>query len=635
MKKFLLCAFMFVFVVAFSGCNNTKIPEDELETIKEEFEKTLMFETFGEKIDLPTSIPDQKGSKVKWQSFSPDVIDDEGNVVGLDSTKKGAEKITLSYNATVGSQTFDGMVDVVVYYSSLDEVAEKFKSQFSVIITRNYDVITNYYDAFNVEWHSSNQQLFDDNGRYFQPANDTIVTVNFTVSTLYGTSKNDYSVDLNIQGMPALQKVDNTYQWLLAEGMKDLYLSNDITLPTKYDLYNTTITWKSSDPSIVSPDGKVTHYVFERYVTLTAVITLDKSIRECLFECIVEPLDLSKMTEDEILENFLQAIAVDEYHGVNFNSIYDDINQSFGFLNFYENKDAEIEEMILPQGQKNRPGIKRKVELVVVHDTGNNGNGATARANASYVYSGYSGQSTGWHYTVGNDGIFRTIPDDEVAYHANGEADTPFNLIPTGIKATAKKPNAYISAHYLYINGEKTNISVPDEDRIFASDGPMVEVVNGEYYVDQMWYCSGHGYNANIGGNASGIGIESAVNPGTDYATTCRKLAKLIAELLIKHGLNPLRIVQHNTMSGKDCPKAIRDTHFWYNLKDMVSLEKFAKENLSSYQFTWTSNSTNVMDNTGKIAKDLNGVKSVSYSVSVTKNGTEVLSKNYTTNLVY
>jgi hypothetical protein len=85
-------------------------------------------------------------------------------------------------------------------------------------------------------------------------------------------------------------------------------------------------------------------------------------------------------------------------------------------------------------------------------------------------------------------------------------------------------------------------------------------------------------------------------------------------------------------MSGKYCPQAIITANFWYTLKDMIAIEKFAKEYLKDYTFEWTSNST-IMDNTGKISLNLGSQTSVNYSVTVKKGSTQVLTKTYTTKL--
>ena len=157
----------------------------------------------------------------------------------------------------------------------------------------------------------------------------------------------------------------------------------------------------------------------------------------------------------------LSSIALSYYGGLRFGGNGTDCNKTYGHLNFCTNEETNVIENLIPIGLKNRTQIQQEVKLIVCHDTGNMSKTATAKANSDYVKSGYSGSSTGWHYTVGNDGVYQTVPDNEVAYQANGSANQYTTFIKTNIKATWKKPNFTVSDdYYLMINGQKTNIAL-------------------------------------------------------------------------------------------------------------------------------------------------------------------------------
>ncbi len=489
-------------------------------------------------------------------------------------------------------------------------------------------------NKYIVDWRSSNTELFDQDGKYHKPTDDTKITITYTVRLEDEVSK-EYSFSPTVEGVSDAEKLRELSTWLKDEAIKDLYLTDEIALPTKFEKYNIDIKWTSSNNDVISSEGVVKHYVFERYVTLIGSYELENGAGGSLkFEVIVSPLDTSKMSKEQIVENFLSAIAVTEYNGVKFGyAECPNLNQSFGSLYFYENKKQEVVEMLIPVGTSNRSQIPMDPQLVVIHDTANYN--ATALANAKYVQSGYSGTSTGWHYTVGNDGIYRTIPENEVGYHANGSGDTPLTWINTGIKATVRRPIVTVKDdYYIYINNVRTNVQVENQKPgvKFADDGVLCEIHDGYYHVAKPWWCGSHGFNANKGGNASGIGIETAVNRGSDYNTTIRILAKHVADILIRNNLTINRVVQHNTMSGKNCPQAIREAKFWYSFKDLVSMEKYAQENFADYNFVWTSN-TSIMDNTGKISLDLQNEQKLSYSVKVINNGKTLVEKTYETKL--
>ena len=75
-------------------------------------------------------------------------------------------------------------------------------------------------------------------------------------------------------------------------------------------------------------------------------------------------------------------------------------------------------ELLVPAGDKGRPGQKRVIRHIVIHETGNPAKSATARSHANFLASGGDGQSTSWHYTVDENEIYQQIPDNEVAFHA-------------------------------------------------------------------------------------------------------------------------------------------------------------------------------------------------------------------------
>lgn len=68
-----------------------------------------------------------------------------------------------------------------------------------------------------------------------------------------------------------------------------------------------------------------------------------------------------------------------------------------------------------------RPGIKRKIKYVVIHETANTAKGANAKNHSEYLKDGGAG-NVSWHYTVDDTEIYHHIPDNEEAWHA-GERD--------------------------------------------------------------------------------------------------------------------------------------------------------------------------------------------------------------------
>ena len=77
-----------------------------------------------------------------------------------------------------------------------------------------------------------------------------------------------------------------------------------------------------------------------------------------------------------------------------------------------------VTQQILPEGYAGRPGIKRKVRQIVIHETANTSRGANAKSHARYLLEYAKHTEISWHYTVDDHEIYQHLPEDEVGWHA-------------------------------------------------------------------------------------------------------------------------------------------------------------------------------------------------------------------------
>lgn len=137
-----------------------------------------------------------------------------------------------------------------------------------------------------------------------------------------------------------------------------------------------------------------------------------------------------------------------------------------------------------------RPGKKRKIKYLVIHETDNTSASATSKNHAEFL-SKNNKSSTSWHYTVDDTEIYHHIPDDEVAYHA---ATNDGNLYGIGIELCVNEGGdfdktfengaklvAYLLKEYgLNINSIKTHNDFSGKDcpHNILKDGRMNEFKN-------------------------------------------------------------------------------------------------------------------------------------------------------------
>lgn len=79
--------------------------------------------------------------------------------------------------------------------------------------------------------------------------------------------------------------------------------------------------------------------------------------------------------------------------------------------------DIPVHTELVPETLPARPGDKRTIKYVVIHETGNTAEGSDAASHSLYLREGKSGD-TSWHYTVDDHQIYHHIPDGEIAWHA-------------------------------------------------------------------------------------------------------------------------------------------------------------------------------------------------------------------------
>lgn len=94
-----------------------------------------------------------------------------------------------------------------------------------------------------------------------------------------------------------------------------------------------------------------------------------------------------------------------------------------------------IQQILIPAGQRNRPGGSNPDTYITIHETGNTSDGADAAAHGKYLASTTGEASlTSWHYTVDDHAIVQHLPDNETAYHAGDGATGPGNATSIGVE---------------------------------------------------------------------------------------------------------------------------------------------------------------------------------------------------------
>ena len=406
------------------------------------------------------------------------------------------------------------------------------------------------------------------------------------------------------------------------------------------DTANATFTYKSNNEAILTVDanGLVTA-VAEGVATIT--VSDNNPLTNDLDVAILVSAKSTATKVDEIVElikanNFavVQTGNACLYNdGVN--RVYDSM---YGSVNNYLFDEFVVDSSYAATAEANTSGHRDRrptdqIEFVTVHDT------ATLTGTVESIANVMSTGETSIHYTVGNDKILQVVPEKYIAYHAGDGTGVAFQWQKTGVKATSNDYPEFDIVQdggkwYFTINGQKTIVEAPISDGNKTIQNPSKEnlpelghtwkIVDGEYYVGNNWVCFSQnikGIISSRGGNNNSIGIEMCVNYTNDIYDTFQRTAQLVADILIRNNLDPTRVKQHNTYSGKGCPQVLLAGGNWWDFMEMVDLNYEIMKNYSGAKITMKSNNPEIVDNTGRVVNAPLTTCQVSYDVTVELDG--------------
>lgn len=546
--------------------------EEVKQELTEEIKK--LFDDFVKELPKTTvyDLPLLEGYNVSYVFDSN--IDENGKITREDDSVEVSGKVVL----TVGEEKIEKDYTVSVTGTFIDDVANEFLRQFGVNGFDGKTSINKRFDDYGgtfVIWSSENEEVLTSQGKVTRPFNDTYVNIKYTVKTKDPVAEATYTAKVLVLGEELSVKNKVVEEWICKSVPENSILYPGDVLPEVCETYGATITWL--DENDQKPDlGKLAQDpILGDAVVLTVRVVYENSDNYLDFVLDYRVWNKKYENDWEKIDDFVKALSVEKVRAYEYwMQGYDVINM--GYVPFYENKNADIntDYFIEEASGYVRTGIKQKsTEYVTIHDTAGALPTHTALSFAQNQLQKNNNTANreyiSWHFTVGEDGIYQSLPLDEVAYHA-GDGSREYGTI---------------------------------------------------------WYNSTYDKDDCIGGgNRNSIGIESCINYGSDYNVTLRVLAKLVAELLLDNNLSVDRVKQHNDFSGKDCPGVIRHCRRWDEFLDLVKIEYFAKTELQDVEFVWESLTPSILDNTGKVLKK-GGTFEVSYKVTVTLNGT---SKEYT-----
>ena len=197
-----------------------------------------------------------------------------------------------------------------------------------------------------------------------------------------------------------------------------------------------------------------------------------------------------------------------------------------------------------------------------------------------------------------------------------------------------ERPVWGVSGTKFTINGRTTTVSLPSDvpsakrsAAYFNDMGFGYKIVNGQYYMNATWWCTSQvsaGRIVNYGGNRNSIGIETAVNQGSDLWLTWHYTAQLVARLMITYNLPIERVVGHHFFTAKDCPQPLleNELELWWRFIECVKTEYAILTELegATVSMALVGEYENVTEN-GRVTAGTSTDEFITYDVTVTTAG--------------
>ena len=457
-------------------------------------------------------------------------------------------------------------------------------------------------------------------------------TVTITITSLSSTGAST-SLSFNVFEPDHFEVSYETVSYVTVE--------NEIKLLAEYekkDNSSAAIVWSSLNNDIATVNSGVVKGVKAGQATIRASVT-----DEIYFDFVVTVLDENLSNAIQYVINSHESNVFTRYNlgiGAGTPVYYADILGSVNkFLYNYDYKyNTSYLQKCMDNGQWSS-GLSN-VEFIVVHYTAGMSKGSNAEATAKF-FSGNSGASA--HFCTGNDGVFQTLDLDVKGWHAGDGANVSFAWSNTGVKVDANDPKWPVwgisSNAKFTINGKETTITVPEktqrgnegyvtDSKWITEQGLAFKIVDGYYHMGSTWWCYSNVWEGRIcskGGNKHGIGIESAVDEGSDLWLTWQITARLCADLMVKYNLDITRVTGHNLFAAKDCPQPLleNDLEIWWEFIELVEAEYEAMTTYKDYKFNFNVvKGSELINSNGRVTEQPEYSTTVTYEVEV--NGEKV-----------
>ena len=464
----------------------------------------------------------------------------------------------------------------------------------------------NIYENEKVSYSFSREGYISDTLEIIQDNefNDILITIIFTID------KYSFTKDIKIK-----QNIDGLFKQVFdyIEGfIPTTYTATNLNLPTSCYLdKEISITYTSSNPEIVTNEGKRIDHEYDEDIYITCTLTKDDITRSKDFNVYSRGIDykLRYKKAIEYIQNFLDNTELEEgtilpttlpNYGGRFRWVCEDPTVIYDYKTIHLPKEAKtshllveiqysssVDEVVQFEVYLNKRDesitdfiyMKTFYETVLgnVNDYFTIYNGEQANINTEYLID---------ETNVKNIEFYKTarpvVPQEKLdeLFYEGYQNPNEENIIwivvhDTGISYAGKDAltfakNQWYTA-YEYAERDASWGYTVDDHSIYQS------------YQDYLALWHATDGRTIGGGNYNGIGIEMCVNNDGNLELAILNDARLIAHLLLKYNLGMLNMAQHHDFyETKVCPEKLINSKRWFYFLTLTSQEYISQSILKN-----------------------------------------------------
>ena len=514
--------------------------------------------------------------------------------VSMQATETSTLEYTVKNNGEVVEKevliTANDPSIVSIEGNTITALAEGYTSiNISLVDKPSVNVYVNYTISSSLVILTSTNDLFvrdeltltyndaadkDDKGVTFTSSNNNVATVS-PDGVVKGVSKGSVTITVTSKTNSVFATIVFTVREAAVNSITIGDLPSEIGVLDEFSV-NATITpsialqeviWESSDPTIATVD-EFGHVKVMKVgeVTITATSKIDETKRATVtFESTVDPIEL--MTNLHVENPIRQYVTT---YGYNPDERYQWVN---GSVSLYFNADLNLDVRIIPVDQNKYTGTYASEEMIVEAE------------NLLKVRSGILHPET--KYIIFHDTGNHNPGADAEMHH-------------TYMQGADNRNNRARSWHYT-VDENKVIQHIPDNEVTWQGDS--------------------------FDAYAYGIGVETAVNFGSDLFTTWHRTAKLMGGFMDTYNIGLDGIKQHYDADiplpdgtgtwKKDCPRTLRNANLYDFAIEMVYAEYLVRTLLADYEISFKSLNPEYVDDRGRVINSPLTATRVGYVVNV------------------